>query len=186
MNSAKNKSVKSVKRSVGRPKYIPVFPSTNRFTFESFLAKNQARDVAFNANRKEDQKEISIVTPLTLRKWLKRDAARKGKSEVVLWKNKLADPSSEAGLGRKKFVYSVRAKYDATADKKPTSLKTAKASKVSVPLTDVPATAPLENAPVTADSPAIVETVAAIAPEVAPVTETAPVATEVAPETVLA
>lgn len=191
MNSknSKNKSVKSVtpaKRGVGRPKYVPMFPSTARFTFEAFLAKNQARDTAFNATRKEGEKEISIVTPLTLRKWLKRDAARKGKSEVVLWKNKLADPSSEAGLGRKKFVYSLRSKYDPTADKKATSqksLKSAKASKVSVTLTDSPAPAPVATpAPVTEASPAIVAPVAAIAPEVAPVTETpAPVAETPAP-----
>ena len=64
------------------------------------------------------------VTPLTLRKFLKRDAARKGKSEIVLVKDETREPNSKKGLGRKTFVYIPRAKMN--------TLKTASKSKVTV------------------------------------------------------
>lgn len=66
------------------------------------------------------------VTPLTLRKFLKRDAARLGKSTIVLLKNESREPDSKKGLGRKTFVYISRARKNA--------LRSIAKSRVSVPL----------------------------------------------------
>ena len=76
------------------------------------------------------------VTPLTLRKFLKRDAARKGKSIVVLVKDETREPNHKKGLGRKTYVYIPRSKASA--------LKTASKSKVSVTLAPAKSTADYE------------------------------------------
>jgi hypothetical protein len=108
------------------------------------------------------------VTPLTLRKFLKRDAARKGKSEICLVKDETREPNSKKGLGRKTFVYILRSKLNA--------LKNASKSKVSVPLGDkAPAATPTAS-----NYEATKAALGITAPTEAPA-DVAPVSTEAAP-----
>lgn len=107
--------MKKVNRGPGRPMASIKVPN-RKFTFGDLAEAN------------------GHVTPLTLRKFLKRDAARKGKSEIVLVKDEHREPNSKKGLGRKTFVYIPRAKLN--------TLKTASKSKVSVALNDKPAKKP--------------------------------------------
>lgn len=124
----------------------------------------------------------SHVTPLTLRKFLKRDASRKGKSEVVLVKDETREPNHKKGLGRKTYVYIRRSKANA--------LKTARKSTVSVALAPAKTTADYEATkaallapdPTPAPAPAtdiqIADAPAPAAPEV-----TAPAEASIAPVT---
>lgn len=145
--------MKKVNRGPGRPMATITVPN-RKFTFGDLAEVNKH------------------VTPLTLRKFLKRDAARKGKSEICLVKDETREPNSKKGLGRKTFVYIRRSKLN--------SLKTASKSKVSVPLGDK---APAPSAPVSesyeAKKAALGITAAApaadMAPEVTPAAEPAPV-----------
>lgn len=94
-------------RGPGRPMAAIKLPN-RKFTFADLCEANEH------------------VTPLTLRKFLKRDAARLGKSQVVLVKNETRDPDSKKGLGRKTFVYISRARK--------ATLKNMAKSRVSVSL----------------------------------------------------
>jgi hypothetical protein len=109
------------------------------------------------------------VTPLTLRKFLKRDAARKGKSAICLMKDEHREPNSKKGLGRKTFVYIPRAKLNA--------LKTASKSKVSVPLNDKPAKTPAA-APVSTSYEDTKAALGITAPAPEATADVAPVSTE--------
>ena len=103
------------KKTVGRPKYMPKLPR-GKFTFTDFQVANGV-DPETNKATSEDG-----CTTLTLRKWLKRDLARKGHSTVVILKDVFAKPNSETGLGRKQFVYQRRVKTP-TNPKKRTTVK---------------------------------------------------------------
>jgi len=138
----KNKS----QRGPGRPMAEISIPS-RKFTFADLVEANEH------------------VTPLTLRKFLKRDFARKGKSEIVLVKDETRESNSKKGLGRKTFVYIRRSKMNA--------LKTAIKSKVSVSIAPAKPTADYEATKAALLAPAA--PVIAQAPEAAPATEAAPV-----------
>ncbi len=121
-------------RGVGRPKAIVKIPN-RRFTFEDLQTAN------------------STLTPLTLRKFLKRDAARNGKSEIVLTKDKVAPAD---GIGRHLFVYIPRAKMVAMKAK-------AKATKVASDVAVVLGETPAPVVPVAEVAP-VAETVTAETP----------------------
>jgi len=142
---------RNIKRGPGRPMADITIPN-KKFTFAELCEVN------------------SHVTALTLRKFLKRDAARKGKSEVVLVKDETREPiakkKANAGLGRKVFVYIRRSKA--------TALKTARKSNVSVPLsTKTTADYEAQKAALLAPTPAPVADTTAPTP--APVTPANPV-----------
>jgi hypothetical protein len=86
--------MKTQKRGAGRPMAKINWPN-KRFTFADLKEANDH------------------VTPLTLRKALKRDADRKGRSEIVLLKNIFGEPDHKNGLGRKTFVYIRRTRQNA-------------------------------------------------------------------------
>jgi hypothetical protein len=132
-------------RGPGRPMAEITVPN-RKFTFADLVEAN------------------SHVTPLTLRKFLKRDASRKGKSEIVLVKDETREPNHKKGLGRKTYVYIRRSKASA--------LKTARKSSVTVPLSTPSTTADYEA-----------KKAALLAPEPAPA---APIAETPAPEAVAA
>lgn len=159
---------KNASRGVGRPMANINIPN-RKFTFADLEEAN------------------SHVTPLTLRKFLKRDADRKGKSEIVLVKGETRAPQSKNGLGRKTFVYVRRAKVaKVTAPKAAVKAKAAKSPKASTKSTSyeakkaallgdnqtAPVTAPVAPAPVTATAPTPVAAETA-APVAAPETVTA-------------
>jgi len=102
---------KTKQRSPGRPMAVITIPR-GKFTFADMIEANKH------------------VTPLTLRKFLKRDAAKRNKSEITLVKGETRQPASSKGLGRKTFVYSRRAKAA-------TSLKTARKSNITMPLAPI-------------------------------------------------
>jgi hypothetical protein len=147
MNKEKNtnKEPKPIKRGPGRPKAEINIPK-GKFTFSDLEEAN------------------SHVTPLTLRKFLKRDASKRNMSEVILIKDETREPNSKDGLGRKVYVYTRRA-----GAVKPTGLKAARKSTVSVPLASkstedyeaakAALTAPAEPAP-TAPAPTADEVIA--------------------------
>jgi len=141
MNTKNSKQVKSVKRGPGRPKYTPKFPRSLRFTFGDLCNANGVNP---------DTLKGENCTGLTLRKFLKRDKARKGKSNIVMLKDQCGKPDSKDGLGKPPFLYCLRERLadaqvaaPAKASKKPL----AKASKSSVTVPLAPdATAPVVNA----------------------------------------
>jgi hypothetical protein len=140
---------KNSTRGRGRPRAEITIPN-RKFTFADFGEANQH------------------VTPLTLRKFIKYDFAKKNKSEIIKLKDETREPNSKEGLGRKTFVYIRRNKAN--------SLKTARKSKMSVSLST-----PQNTKKTSTDYEA---TKAALglnahppvtAPATAPVTDTAPV-----------
>jgi hypothetical protein len=122
----------------GRPKYTPVIPK-GKFTFTDL-------EIANGVNPKTGKGKD--CTTLTLRKWLKRELAKRGHSAIVHLKDTFADPTSKHGLGRKQYVYQRRAgvtiaKPSAPAPK-PTAVKATKTAKAKAPkrsaVTKAPAT----------------------------------------------
>ncbi len=163
----------------GRPMYDPSFPRTKEFTFTDF-------EVANGVNPKTGKgKEC---TTLTLRKWLKRDKARMGKSILVLLKGVTADPNSRKGLGRRAHLFSLRSKVnttrtprvtqDAPSDVSPET-KSYEATKAALLAdTSVPVTAPATPEPqpevTPTPAPAPVEAVPAAVVEAAPIANETP------------
>lgn len=134
-------------RGPGRPAANIVIPN-KKFTFADLCEAND-------------------VTPLTLRKFLKRDAELGKKSQVVLTdetRDPQATKAANKGLGRKVFVYARRAKVGAKTHK----AKTHVAVKIHGNKTDTgtagyeaqkaallaPEPAPAVAAPVVAETPA--------------------------------
>ena len=174
----------------GRPKYDPVFPRTKEWTFTDFMKVN---GININLNSKDFGKGPNC-TMLTLRKFIARDAKKMGHSLIFKVKNVTSEPNSKDGLGRRAYLYSLRAK----ASVKKASAPKATAPEVAETVTphdDVSeATKRYEElksilaAPATVTIPAVTITPEATplpvapeaTPEVAPVAETAP-AVEVAP-----
>lgn len=125
--NAKNKNQGAVAKHdhPGRPMYQPKFPRSKEWTFMAFMTIN---GVNVDHGSKDFGKGPNC-TMLTLRKWLTRDKARKGKSEVVIVDGVTADPESESGLGRRACVYRLRSETpkDHSGDKatsKPRKVKT--------------------------------------------------------------
>lgn len=94
----------------GRPRYTPKFPRSKEFTFTQFMEVNDI-DIRpeVNGKRNKTYGKGPHCTMLTLRKFLARDAARKGRSMLFRVRGVTADPNSDAGLGRRGYLYSVRA-----------------------------------------------------------------------------
>lgn len=90
---------KNMSNGPGRPKYTPVLPK-GKFTFTDL-------EIANGVNPKTGKGKS--CTTLTLRKWLKRELAKRGHSAIVHLKDTLADPNGKNGLGRKQYVYQRRA-----------------------------------------------------------------------------
>ena len=120
------------KTGPGRPKYQPTFPTRKEWTFLDLMDANNV-----NPNTGKGKN----CTKLTLTKFLDRDlwirAERRGKKKgkilranahslVVRLEGVFAEPDSKSGLGRKGFVYSLRAKLNGKATK---PAKVAKAPK---------------------------------------------------------
>ena len=163
----------------GRPKYLPKFPRTDEWTFNQFMAINDVDSAKYLVNGKPNPNfgKGPNCTMLTLRKWLGRDLARKGHSEVCVIKGVTAEPDSTDGLGRRAKLYRLRSvpAKDHSADKAPRKARkvnsTAKAD-------DMVAKA---KAILAEPTPAVV-----IAPAPAPVIPTAPVVPAESPETTAA
>ena len=84
----------------GRPQYQPRFPRKVEWTVTDFCVANDVDPATGKGPR---------CSRLTLVKWLDRDRALKGRS-VAVRLDKLAEPKSENGLGRKAFMFSLREK----------------------------------------------------------------------------
>lgn len=138
----------STPQGPGRPKYQPVFPTRKEWDFLNFLDAN-------GVNPKTGKGKN--CTKLTLTKFLDRDlwiraesrGKKKGKilranpkSIVVRLANTFSEPESKSGMGRKGFVYSLRAKLTGKPAKAP---KTAKVEKTPRK-TRTPKTADLSSA----------------------------------------
>ena len=175
----------------GRPKYAPKFPKRAEFTFIQFMETN---DIETNPASKKYGKGPNC-TMLTLRKFLTRDAKKLGRSELFRVRGVTAEPNSADGLGRRGYLYSVRAGVKAA--KAPRKVKSApvvkaakapKAPKAPADLSAATKTYEDIKAILAAPSPAIAPEVPAsvtvpavtIAPEPTPVeapaTSTLPVA----------
>jgi len=168
MNKNKNKSAETTETSTkiaktgpGRPKYQPIFPKKDKWTFQDFCAANGVDTETGKGN----------TTILTLRKYLKRDMFNaagnvKGSSIVMQVKGEFAK-TAKGTLGRKGFLYSLR-----------NPVKTAKQPKVAK--ADVSVNVGKENTetPVS-DATAAYEAKKAelLSPSETPVSDPAPVAT---------
>lgn len=176
-NSKTNKATKH--EHPGRPMYDPSFPRSKEFTFTDF-------EVANGVNPKTGKgKEC---TTLTLRKWLKRDKARLGKSILVQLKGVTAEPNSRKGLGRRAHLFSLRSRVSVTRTPRtqnaPTndvsqSTKDYEATKAALLAdTSVPVTAPVTPEPqpevTPTPAPAPVEAVPAAVVEAAPIANETP------------
>lgn len=124
------KAAKATKNGPGRPLYVPKFPRKDEWTMNDFCKANSV-DVETGKGPN--------CSKLTLIKWMARDKARKGRS-LVKRLDHTAPPSSENGLGRKAFLFSLREKL-------------APGSDVEAPA-PVTAEVPAVNEPVTTDAPA--------------------------------
>lgn len=96
------------KNKPGRPKYNPVFPTTDKWTFNDFEITNGVDPQTGKGEK---------CSRLTLRKWLDADMyteegnLRKS-SQIVLVKKELSPSGSIKGLGRKRLVYQFRNKVN--------------------------------------------------------------------------
>ena len=159
----------STNRSPGRPRAVINYPN-RKFTFADLE----------NDNPK--------VTPLTLRKFLKRDAALGKNSEIVRIIGESREPDSSKGLGRKTFVYIPRTKAGSVkVAKSPKAVKVVKHRKHKVAVnagqgsdyeaikadlglnTPTPAPAPAAPAAPSAPEPVASEPVPTAAPATEPV-----------------
>lgn len=107
-NSRKSKNVTAARKhdGPGRPKYEPVFPRTKEWSFTDFMEVN---GININSNSKDFGKGPNC-TMLTLRKFMARDAKKMGHSLIVKIKGVTSEPNSKDGLGRRAYLYSLRAK----------------------------------------------------------------------------
>lgn len=192
--SAKNVTAARKHDGPGRPKYEPVFPRTKEWSFTDFMEVN---GININPNSKDFGKGPNC-TMLTLRKFMARDAKKMGHSLITKIKGVTSEPNSKDGLGRRAYLYSLRAKANVKRVSAPKAEAPADVESTVTPHDDVSdATKHYEEikailaAPSTVTIPAVT-----IAPEVtpapepvatveetktepvAPVAETAPVATE--------
>jgi hypothetical protein len=196
--SKKNKNTNTAVKheNPGRPKYIPAFPRSKEWTFTDWMEAN-------GINTNPDSKDFGKgpkCTMLTLRKHLERDMYfhKEGKrpiaenrtkanprSTVLILKDVTSEPNSDSGLGRRAYLYSLRATASvkrATTTKttdKPSKSQTPTADaldKIKAALLDTPSTAPVTvpAVTITPEAPSVPETV----PVTPLVTETVPLVTE--------
>lgn len=119
-----NKNTKNTKskKHAGRPAYQPIFPKTDKWTFEDFQAANDGK-----------------CTKLTLRNFLKgdmktEDGKFRGNSIVKLIKNEFGEKHS-SGMGRRPLLYHLRsvAVVSTPSVETPKASKPAKVKKVKTP-----------------------------------------------------
>lgn len=166
----------------GRPMYDPKWPRAKEFTFRDLC---EAQGMRFTAKGKYVQGS-GECTPLTMRKFLKRDKASRGHSVLVLL-DATADPNSRKGLGRKAHLYSLRNRVSTRTAKAPEatpadvsqSTKDYEATKAALLAdTSVPVTAPVTPEATPAPAPEVTPTPAPEVTAPAAVAETAPIANE--------
>lgn len=188
-NSKTNNAAPSANK-VGRPKYQPVFPRASKWSFLDFAKANGVDIETLDKDNKRVMKGTKC-TVLTLRKFLDRDMyavnsknkpdrTKPLRNSLVVLTDELGKSSSEKGLGRKSFMFQLRAKVAApkTVKAKDVSKKThdyeAKKAGLLAPTPAVTITPPppvVEAAPVVEATTAPVEPVTPTpAPETAPVT----------------
>jgi hypothetical protein len=167
----------------GRPRFAPKFPRRKEWTFTDFMEVN---DIQTNQDRKDFGKGPNC-TMLTLRKFMARDAKRGSRSLITKVRGVTSEPNSEAGLGRRAYLYSVRVKPNvaAPAPKKASAPKAENTSaathdavsdgtkqyeelKSNLTATEAPSAVVIPAVTITPESSP------APAPEVAPVNESAP------------
>jgi hypothetical protein len=120
----------------GRPKYTPCFPRSKEWTFTDFMEVN---GINTNSNSKEFGKGPNC-TMLTLRKFMARDAKRMGKSLIFKVKDVTSEPNSKDGLGRRAYLYSLRANANVkrgSASPKVSTPRKAKAATAAAAPSDV-------------------------------------------------
>jgi hypothetical protein len=121
------KTVKTVKVGPGRPKYEPLFPRTNKWTFNQFCEVN---GINLETGKGPD------CSVLTLRKFLKRDmfsnSGRVRSNSLVIDTGELAPPSSDTGLGRKSKLLQLRSKLASKSDSTPVIKKSDTAKEITV------------------------------------------------------
>ncbi len=159
----------------GRPRYSPKFPAKLRWTMLDFQLRNGVNPTTGKGDN---------CSKLTLVKFLADQLRNTRSGLIVKLKGETTAPSSDSGLGRKAFLYTLRSRKDEvtakTATVKPKAKKaldTASKSTVSVKIAPAPSyeetkaalglTAPVAEA---APEP--------VAPAPMPTAETAPGPTE--------
>jgi len=186
----KNKNAVT-KQGPGRPAYEPKFPRSLEWVFADFMEANEVNPKTGKGPK---------CSKLTLTKNLDRDmyhpiesGKNKGKPDrnrprknsLVVKSDKTREPNSERGLGRKTFVFYLRAKQDSIKPAKVSvnvgtaATKPRKARTVSKSTADYEAQKAALLAPTTAVTIAPVETAPVIA-EVAPIITAEPVTAEAA------
>lgn len=127
-NSRKAKATATRKHDgPGRPKYEPVFPRTKEWSFTDFMEVN---GININPNSKDFGKGPNC-TMLTLRKFMARDAKKLGRSLITKIKGVTSEPNSKDGLGRRAYLYSLRAKANVKRASAPKSEAPAAADTVT-------------------------------------------------------
>jgi hypothetical protein len=124
---------KAQNRGPGRPQYQIKWPK-GKFTFTDLETEN-----GVNPNTGKGKE----CTTLTLRKGLKRDLAKRNRSEIVILKGVLAEPNSKNGLGRKQLVYARRVVAD-KFEAKAKSVAPAKDKAKSKPAPEVSTATPVD------------------------------------------
>ena len=145
-----SKSAKSGNGKVGRPRYVPTFPKAAEWTLRDFMVANGVNPDTGKGPR---------CSKLTLIKFLASDSERMGHS-IVKRLSKTAEPAGDGKLGRKPFVYTLRAKKsvnDAAPEAAPAPAPAPEAGDVTVPVADIQSPAPAAEA-----VPAEAETVPAV------------------------
>lgn len=171
--SKKNKNVSAVKHeSPGRPKYQPVFPRSKEWTFTDWM---EANGIETNPGSKNFGKGPNC-TMLTLRKHLERDmyfhkegkpliakfrTKANPKSNIVILKDVTSEPNSDSGLGRRAYLYSLRANASVKR-----ATKTTKTTATSGDVSD--ATKQYEETKAILTAPTVIVPAVTITPEVAP------------------
>ena len=121
--------------SPGRPKYTPIFPRTKEWTFTDLMEVN---GIDTNSDHKNFGKGPDC-TMLTLRKFMARDSKKLGRSMIFKVRGVTCEPNSNTGLGRRAYLYSLRAnaavKRAAAAPSTPRKAKSVEAN--GTPATDV-------------------------------------------------
>ena len=174
----KNKNKKSAdtntKRSPGRPKYTPVIPKS-RFTVTDLC---EANGVDLKTGKGERCSKLTLIKFLARDMYHRFESGKnagkpnydkpRSNSTVVLLEDIVAEPNSEAGLGRKSYVYQLRSKFEASNGNKAAAPK----AKTPAPRKSAPKKTVAEaNKTYEATKAAILAPVVAIAPAPAPVPE---------------
>lgn len=133
---------KNEKVSVGRPRATVKLPK-GEFTFRQLAILNGA----LTADGKTPKKAEKRMVPLTLRNFLKRDAKKGSRSEVIRIKDKFGKSESKTGLGKPPFMYRARS-ANATVTAKAKTPRTPKAATPPASAVTVAVSIPAPVAPV--------------------------------------